>query len=104
MNSRLGVTATTDMAVLPGVLGCRTLRGTNQVRNPIPRYRRTVARWQAHLGDLVTVIEAPCPALAGLKRDSKCKEEIPFYCSSLANPAARLVDELKSSRYGECAR
>ena len=34
-------------------------------------------------------IEAPCPALAGLKRDresSKCKEVIPFYCSSLANP------------------
>ena len=27
-----------------------------------------------------------------------------IYCSSLANPAARLVDELKSSRYGECAR
>ncbi|UCE82810.1 MAG: hypothetical protein JSV47_14160 [Deltaproteobacteria bacterium] len=25
-------TATTDMAVLPGVLGCRTLRRTGQVR------------------------------------------------------------------------
>jgi hypothetical protein len=41
MNSRLGVTATTDMAVLPGVLGCRTLRRTVQVRlgpNPaVPR-------------------------------------------------------------------
>ena len=39
--------------------------------------------------DLYTKIEAPCPALAGLKRDSessKCKEVIPFYCSSLANP------------------
>jgi hypothetical protein len=46
-------------------------------------------------------IEAPCPALAELKRDresSKCKEVILFYCSSLANPAARLVDELKSCR------
>ena len=32
MNSRLGVTATVDMAVLPGVLGCRTLRRTIQVR------------------------------------------------------------------------
>jgi hypothetical protein len=43
-------------------------------------------------------IEAPCgPPQA----DSKCKEVIPFYCSSLANPVARLVDELKSSRYGE---
>ena len=52
-------------------------------------------------------IEAPCPAIAGLKQDresSKCKEVIPFYCSSLANPAARLVDELKSSRCGEWAR
>ena len=40
---------------------------------------------------LNSAIEAPCPALAGLKRDresSKCKEVIPFYCSSLANPAA----------------
>jgi len=32
MNSRPGVTATVDMAVLPGVLGCRTLRRTVQVR------------------------------------------------------------------------
>ena len=41
MNSRPGVTATTDMAVLPGVLGCRSLRRTVQVRlgtNPaVPR-------------------------------------------------------------------
>ncbi len=41
MNSRPGVTATTDMAVLPGVLGCPTLRRTIQVRlgsNPaVPR-------------------------------------------------------------------
>jgi len=41
MNSRLGVTATTDMAVLPGVLGRRSLRRTTQVRlgtNPaVPR-------------------------------------------------------------------
>ncbi|MEJ2429071.1 MAG: hypothetical protein P8075_09155 [Deltaproteobacteria bacterium] len=32
MNSRLGVTATVDMAILPSVLGCRTLRRTIQVR------------------------------------------------------------------------
>ena len=32
MNSRPGVTATTDMAFLPGVLGCRLLRRTVQVR------------------------------------------------------------------------
>ncbi|MEJ2431449.1 MAG: hypothetical protein P8075_21410 [Deltaproteobacteria bacterium] len=41
MNSRPGVTATTDMAVLPRVLGCRPLRRTTQVRlgsNPaVPR-------------------------------------------------------------------
>ena len=41
MNSRLGVTATTDMAVLLGVLGCQLLRRTLQVRlgtNPaVPR-------------------------------------------------------------------
>ena len=41
MNSRPGVTATEDMAVLPGVLGCRTLRRTVLVRlgfNPaLPR-------------------------------------------------------------------
>jgi len=42
-------------------------------------------------GEIYGPIEAPCPALAALKRDresSKCKEVIPFYCSSLANPAA----------------
>jgi hypothetical protein len=57
-------------------------------------------------------IEAPCPALAGLKRDSppsadsKCKEVIPFYCSSLANPAAPLKRDLRfaTTSYGECAR
>ncbi|MEJ2429086.1 MAG: hypothetical protein P8075_09230 [Deltaproteobacteria bacterium] len=32
MNSRLGMTATTDMVVLPAVLGCRPLRRTIQVR------------------------------------------------------------------------
>ena len=41
MNSRLGVTATEDKTVLPGLLGCRTLRRTVQVRlrsNPaVPR-------------------------------------------------------------------
>jgi len=32
MNSRLGVTATADMDILPGVLECCTLRRTVQVR------------------------------------------------------------------------
>jgi hypothetical protein len=41
--------ATTDVAVLPGVLGCLSLRRTVQVRKPIPRYRGTVTRLHAHL-------------------------------------------------------
>ena len=49
--------ATTDLAVLPGVLWCRPLRRTTQVRlGPIPRYRGTVARWQVHLRGLATAI------------------------------------------------
>jgi hypothetical protein len=48
MNSRPGVTATADMAVLPGVLECCTLRRTVQVRlgsNPaVPRDGCPVAR------------------------------------------------------------
>jgi hypothetical protein len=36
ISSRPGVTAIAAMAVLPGVLGYRTLRRTVQVRNPIP--------------------------------------------------------------------
>jgi len=57
MNSRPGVTATTDMAVLPGVLGCRPLRLTVQVRlGTNPAYRGTVTRWHAHLRGLATAI------------------------------------------------
>jgi len=55
MNSRHGVTATTDMAVLYGVLGCRPLRRTVQVlleANPaVPRDGCPVARpssWSRH--------------------------------------------------------
>ena len=49
--------ATMDIAVLPGVLGCRPLLRTVQVRlGPIPRYRWTVARWHAHLHGLATAI------------------------------------------------
>jgi len=59
---------------------------------------RSVPQAGSQFRGLATAIEAPCPAIAGLKRDresSKCKEEIPFYCSSLANPEAI---------YGECTR
>jgi hypothetical protein len=59
--------ATTDMAVLPGVLGCRPLRRTVQVRlGPIPRYRGTVARWRAHLRGLATAIHE-ISGLVGLR-------------------------------------
>ena len=52
------------MAVLPGVLGCRSLRRTVQVRlGPIPRYRGAVARWHAHLRNLATAIHE----ISGLK-------------------------------------
>ncbi len=44
------------MAILPGVLGCRALRRTIQVRKPIPRYRGTVARLHTHLRGLATAV------------------------------------------------
>jgi len=56
------------------------------------------------------IIEAP---RSPPEADSKCKEVISFYCGSLANPGARLVDEtcrraqvvsLWSSRCGVSAR
>jgi hypothetical protein len=73
MNSRPGVTATEDMAVLPGVLGRpfgrlpATALGTGRTSSPcdvpfryapgpIPRYRGTVARWRGHLYGLATAI------------------------------------------------
>ncbi|MGD8687115.1 MAG: hypothetical protein PVH15_10105, partial [Syntrophobacterales bacterium] len=42
---------------------------------------------------LARIIEAPCSPPAADRESSKCKEVIPSYCSSLANPTARLVDE-----------
>ena len=52
------LTATTDMTVLPGVLGCRTLRRTvfRYASDPISRYRGTVARWHTHPRGLATAI------------------------------------------------
>ncbi|MDH3554472.1 MAG: hypothetical protein OES18_01315, partial [Deltaproteobacteria bacterium] len=45
------------MAVLSGVLGCRPLRRTVQVRlGSNPAVRGTVARWHAHLLGLATAI------------------------------------------------
>ncbi|MGB5922543.1 MAG: hypothetical protein WBH36_09955 [Syntrophobacteria bacterium] len=83
------------MAVLPGVLGCRPLRRTVQVRLGTNSLRlpggapiffalaalRSVPQAGAQFRGLATAIEAPCPALAGLKRDresSKCKVFIPY--------------------------
>ena len=57
MNSRPGVIATTDMAVLPGVLGCRLLQRTIQVRlgtNPaVPRDGCQVARPSSLLATVI---------------------------------------------------
>jgi hypothetical protein len=50
-------------------------------------------------------IEAPCSPPEADRESSKCKEVIPFYCSSLANPAARRRDFRSApTSYGECAR
>jgi hypothetical protein len=46
--------ATADMTVLPGVLGCRTLRRTVQVRLGIQP--PAVAQWRSHLRGLATAI------------------------------------------------
>ena len=54
--------ATEDMAVLPGVLGCRTLRRTLQVRLGI--LPPAVAQWHSHLHGLATAI----PETPGLAR------------------------------------
>ena len=55
--------ATADMAVLPGVLGCGTLRRTVQVRLgtdtlwlPGTRRKRLRCAWHAHLRGLATAI------------------------------------------------
>ena len=49
--------ATADITVLPGVLGCRTLRRTVQVRLGFdPAVRGTVGRWHSHLHGLATAI------------------------------------------------
>jgi hypothetical protein len=46
--------ATADMTVLPGLLGCRTLRRTVQVRLGIQP--PAVAQWRSHLHGLATAI------------------------------------------------
>jgi hypothetical protein len=61
--------ATTDMAVLPGVLGCRTLRRTVQVR--LGTNNLAVARWHAHLRGLAAAIHE----ISGLDK-VKCAIEI----------------------------
>jgi len=82
--------ATTNMGVLPGVLGCRSLRRTGQVRLGIPRYgcQARGASACAARGTPILVVsrqQLKIPA-ACCRESSKCKVFIPFYCSSLANP------------------
>ena len=81
MNSRLGVTATEDMAVLPGVLRCRTLRRTVQVglgSNTLHAAQapalRVVARLHGHLHGLATGIHE----ISGLSRCSELSGGILF--------------------------
>ncbi|MEE9526337.1 MAG: hypothetical protein V3W07_01610 [Syntrophobacteria bacterium] len=72
--------ATKDMAVLPGVLGCRPLRRTIQVRlGPIPRYRGTVARWHAHL------LRARCASVfakASTRQAAQSRKRVPSFVVS----------------------
>ena len=50
---------TADMAVLPGVLGSRTLPRTDKYASgPVPRCRGMVARWHDHLHALATASRA----------------------------------------------
>ena len=65
--------ATADMTVLPGVLGCRTLRRTVQVRlgsNPL-----AIARWHSHLHGLATAIHET----SGLGVTMTNPKEIPYF-------------------------
>ena len=59
---------TADMDVLPGVLGCRTLRRTVQVR--LRSKHPVVARWHAHLHGLATAIHETS-GLVGLDKRRK---------------------------------
>lgn len=58
-----------------------------QRRPPYARATRRYSKAETRPGEYMPSIEAPCPAKTGLERDSKCKEDNPFYCRSLANPA-----------------
>jgi hypothetical protein len=64
---------------------------------------RSIPQAGSQFHGLATAIEAPCSPPAADRESSKCKEVIPFHCSSLATPAARLVDELKSCRSSRVA-
>ncbi|MCG6944357.1 MAG: hypothetical protein LJE87_03325 [Deltaproteobacteria bacterium] len=85
------------MGVLPGVLGCRPLRRTVQVRlgtNP------AVPRDELPGGKpifLVSRQQLKLPAVS-CREASKCKVVMPFRCSALATPA------VPPGRDGECAR
>jgi hypothetical protein len=46
-------------------------------------------------------IEAPCSPPEADRESSKCKEEIPFYYSSLANPAANCGERARCSIFND---
>ncbi|MGB6282022.1 MAG: hypothetical protein WBG91_17550, partial [Syntrophobacteria bacterium] len=93
------------MAILPGVLGCRPLRRTVQVRlgtNPaVPRDGCQVAHPSSSRSlrsaqsrkrvpsFVVSRQQLKLPA-ASCRESSKCKVLRPFYCSSLAHPSPLL--------------
>ncbi|MDH3556586.1 MAG: hypothetical protein OES18_12115 [Deltaproteobacteria bacterium] len=81
-----------DKAVLPGVLGCRSLRRTVQVRLGTNTLRLPGGTPIC----MVSQQQLKLPA-ASCRESSKCKVLRPFYCSSLAHPSPLL-------RTGGCAR
>jgi hypothetical protein len=88
--------ATTDMAVLPGVLGCsfdRLRTGSpcdvpfRYASAPIPRYRGTVSRWHAHLCGLATAIHE----ISGLKLSSVITK-MQEWCQEISGLATVRID------------
>ncbi|MEJ2234854.1 MAG: hypothetical protein P8X67_13090 [Syntrophobacterales bacterium] len=86
--------ATTDMAFLLGVLGCRPLGRTVQVRKPIPRDAGRLPDGTPIFA--VSRQQLKLPA-TNRRESSKCKVLRPLHCSSLAHPSPLL-------RTGDCAR
>ncbi|MDH3558942.1 MAG: hypothetical protein OES18_24130 [Deltaproteobacteria bacterium] len=91
------------MSVLPGVLGCRTLRRTVQVRlgsNPLrfpgTRRKRLRCAWHSHLHGLAT----PIRAISGLKQPARgagCQNKYDVHAkrSSIIFTLAQYLNSIK---------